>query len=87
MPQKQQLQDLLTEIMEAARAKDKDRILELDPIFDNLLHQNFPDLINERKRAYDNCRQSCVIGLTSFPDMYETCLADAEERYKKLFDS
>ena len=41
MPQKQQLQDLLTEIMEAARAKDKDRILELDPIFDNLLHQNF----------------------------------------------
>jgi len=64
--------------------KDKNRILELDPIFDNLLHQTFSDTTGEVRRSYDNCRQSCVTGLTLFPEMYETCLADAEERYAKL---
>ncbi len=87
MTNKQKLQELLTEMIASAKAKNKDRILELDPIFDDLLHQTFSDTTDEVRRSYDNCRQSCVTSLTMFPEMYKTCMADAEERYKKLFDS
>lgn len=86
MTNKQELLQSLTEILEAARAKDKDKIMELDPLFDDLLHKVFPEATSERNQ-YDTCRQSCVTGLTLFPDLYDTCLNDAEERYAKLINS
>ena len=85
MKEKQQLQVLLTEMLASAKNKDKVRTDELSTEFDGLLHQVFPNPTSERAE-YDNCRQSCVVSLI-FNEMYNRCLADAEERYKKLFDS
>jgi hypothetical protein len=85
MKDKQQLQKLLTEMLVSAKAKDKDRTDELSTKFDGLLHQVFPNPTTQ-KADYDNCRQSCVVSLT-FNEMYDICMADAEERYKRLFDS
>ena len=86
MKEKQQLHQLLIEILAAARVKDKDRVLELDPKFEALLSQTFPDATAERNQ-YDDCRQSCVTSLTLFTEMYDTCMKNAEERYQKLTNS
>ncbi len=86
MTNKQKLLESVTEMLVAARAKDKDRVLELDPKIEASISLLFEDATPERNE-YDNIRQSCVASLVTLPHMYDTCMADAEERYNKLFDS
>lgn len=73
------LKELLTEIISAAKVRDQ-------PLVTRLSHQ-FEDLVPtslKNYNDYDNLRQSCLY-VFKFPEMYEECIKDAEERFARIY--
>lgn len=75
------LQRLLTNLIAAAESKDEAKVKALNHDFEELVFTTHP-LFNE----YDNLRQSCLFAVKKDSKFYETFLADAKERFKRIYE-
>jgi len=78
-PQKQQLDEILREMVESAERRDALKVRELNAKFNVLVKKYFHCMHTEQEVAYDNCRQSCLMS-SQIPGLAE----DAREKYDKL---
>ena len=74
---------LLELMVRHTKKKDCKTVFEINELFERLLKQIFPDLLNPLKMEYDNCRQSCIKSCT-IPSQSEMYIADALQKFHKI---
>ena len=57
---------LLEGLVNSASEGDSNRVLRLNKLFEKLMMRNSSTIPEELYRAYDNCRQSCVLPFTMY---------------------
>lgn len=73
------LKDLLTSLIVAAKARDKEQVTTLCRQFEDLVPTSVKNY-----HEYDNLRQSCLY-VFKFPELFDTCIQDAEERFARIY--
>jgi len=75
---------LLTGMVDAARVRDTQALMELKDSSE-LMNDDVSALLGDYFVPYDNCRQSCLFAMT-MPDKHDDFVADAEKRLAEFLE-
>ena len=71
MSEIKQLHQLLEEMVKSATNGDKEKVLELNRRYEQLVPRAYHKPPTKLDLEYDNCRQSCVMSVTMLKDFNE----------------
>jgi len=75
---------LLEEMLKSAEARDKKSVLKINKSLEPLIIKEQEKYRSVIGLDYDNCRQSCVLPFTTFPDSYNKMIKDARKRFSEI---
>lgn len=74
---------LLGEMIESAEKGERERVLQLNKVYDILSRRAYSWPPTGLDLAYENCRQSGLFSVT-MPELRDEFLEDARERYARI---
>jgi len=75
---------LLWEMIESAERNDRERMLQLNGMYEILALKAFSEPRTKLDYEYDNCRQSCVLSVTMLKKQHDESVSDAKSRFSRI---